>query len=141
MNFAELIVPSLTKTKFYLTGGFRTVAGMVNALNVLDGVGLGRLLCQEPYLCAHIRAGKVQSAVQVQLDQYDFLTTATALMMQIRQIGNYLQPINLEVGENTPQFYEAIGEYMAAKAKDTTEDLYMLPAMRDYNVPLKSEVM
>lgn len=42
LEFAEMITPVLTKTKTYVTGRFRTVEGIVNALKTVDGVGLGR---------------------------------------------------------------------------------------------------
>jgi len=46
LDFAEVIVPSLKQTKTYITGGFKTVGAMVNALNTVDGVGLARPVCQ-----------------------------------------------------------------------------------------------
>lgn len=47
LEFAEDIVKNLRKTKTYVTGGFRTVGAMVHALNIVDGIGLGRPVCQE----------------------------------------------------------------------------------------------
>lgn len=140
MDFAQLIVPSLTKTKSYLTGGFRTVTSMVEALDVIDGIGMARPLCQEPYLCSHILAGKVHSTVALQLSQYDFLTTAIASMLQMRQIANSQQPINLGLEDNTPVFYQNVQEYMAEKAKDTKGEVFMPPVIRGYNEPLGSLV-
>ncbi|KAI4263817.1 MAG: hypothetical protein L6R35_007329, partial [Caloplaca aegaea] len=58
LDFAETIVPALSQTKTYITGGFKTVGAMVRALDTVDGVGLGRPVCQEPRLCADILAGK-----------------------------------------------------------------------------------
>lgn len=140
MSFAELIVPSLTKTKSYLTGGFRTVSSMVEALNVIDGVGLARPLCQEPYLCSHILAGKVYSSVALQLSQYDFLSTAMASMLQMRQIGNNQQPINLGLGDNTALFYQTVQEYMAEKKEDTKGEIFGPPVIQGYNEPLGSHL-
>ena len=60
------IVLILTKTKSYLPGGFCTDSGMVDALNIVDGIGLGRPLCQEPYepyLCSHILAALIRCAL------------------------------------------------------------------------------
>ena len=113
---------------------------MVDALNVVDGIGLGRPLCQEPYLCSHILAGKVNAAILLQLSQYDFLTTATAAMMHIRQIGNHHQPINLGLPDNAPAFQQAVGEYMAAKQQDRAGEIYAPPAIRDYDLALYPEV-
>lgn len=46
IEFAEMIRPHLKKTKVYVTGGFRTASGMVEAVKggSCDGVGIGRLL-------------------------------------------------------------------------------------------------
>lgn len=114
---------------------------MVDALNVVDGIGIGRPLCQEPYLCSHILAGKVHSAISLHLSQYDFMTTAAAALLHIRQIGNHQQPLNLGLAENTPRFYEAVGEYMAAKAQDATGDIYAPPVLRGWNEALSPVVM
>ena len=47
LEFAEAIAPALSKSKSYVTGGLKTVGAMVNALDVCDGVGIGRAICQE----------------------------------------------------------------------------------------------
>jgi 2,4-dienoyl-CoA reductase-like NADH-dependent reductase (Old Yellow Enzyme family) len=49
LEFAEMIAPVLSKTKTYITGGLRTVGAMVDALEIVDGVGLARPLAQEPH--------------------------------------------------------------------------------------------
>lgn len=114
---------------------------MVDALSVVDGIGLGRPLCQEPYLCSQILAGKVHGSVAIQLSQYDFLTTATASMLQIRQIANSQQPINLGLKESAPLFYQAVQELMASREKDTTGEVYMAPLVQGWNKPLTSAVI
>ncbi|QPG94157.1 hypothetical protein C2857_005018 [Epichloe festucae Fl1] len=48
LEFADVIVPALNKTKVYVTtGGFRTANAMVKALDTVHGVGLGRPVCDE----------------------------------------------------------------------------------------------
>ena len=61
IEFAEMISPLLKKTKVYITGGFRTASGMAQALRdgACDGIGIGRPLGAEPYLCKDILDGKV----------------------------------------------------------------------------------
>ncbi|KAL7267680.1 hypothetical protein RUND412_009723 [Rhizina undulata] len=56
LEFAEMIRPHLQKTKVYVTGGFRTVNSMVDAIahGSCDGIGIGRCLYDEPQLCAKI---------------------------------------------------------------------------------------
>ena len=72
LEFAEIIVPALSKTKVYVTGGLRSVKAMVDALKSVDGVGLGRPACQEFHLPNDILAGKVNAAIQPQLDEQNF---------------------------------------------------------------------
>ncbi|KAI1380628.1 NADH oxidase [Hypoxylon crocopeplum] len=51
IEFAELVVPHVTRTRCFITGGIRTVGGMLDALKSgLDGVGLGRPSATEPRL-------------------------------------------------------------------------------------------
>ena len=66
IEFAEQLRPLLKKAKVYVTGGFRTAAGMVKAVEEgsLDGVGIGRPLAAEPYLCKGILEGKVHGAIE-----------------------------------------------------------------------------
>lgn len=87
LEFAEQIVPALTKTKTYVTGGFKTVGAMVSALDTVDGVGLARPVCQEPSLAKDILDGKVKGAIEQKLDQDNFGITNVAAGTQIRQVG------------------------------------------------------
>ncbi|KXT17524.1 hypothetical protein AC579_3227 [Pseudocercospora musae] len=66
IEFAELIRPLLQKTKPYMTGGFRTASGMVRAIEdgATDGIGIGRPLGAEPFLCKEILEGKVTGAIE-----------------------------------------------------------------------------
>lgn len=59
LEFAETIVPSLTKTKSYVTGGLRSVAAMVKSLETVDGIGLARPVTAEFQLPKKILEGKV----------------------------------------------------------------------------------
>jgi 2,4-dienoyl-CoA reductase-like NADH-dependent reductase (Old Yellow Enzyme family) len=66
IEFAEAIRPMLRKTILYVTGGFRTASGMVGAIRsgACDGIGIGRPLGAEPYLCKEILEGKVNGAIE-----------------------------------------------------------------------------
>lgn len=77
LEFADIIVPQLKKTKVYVTGGFRTTNGMVKALDTVHGIGLGRPVCDEFDLPKKILDGKVDGAIEVLIDQAD--TTMTNL--------------------------------------------------------------
>ena len=66
IEFAEMLRPLLKKTKVYVTGGFRTVGGMVKAIEdgALDGIGIGRPLSMEPFLCKEMLEGRVTGAIE-----------------------------------------------------------------------------
>lgn len=66
IEFAEMIRPLLKKTKVYVTGGLRSASGMAKAITEgsCDGIGLGRPLAAEPYLCKEILEGRVNGAIE-----------------------------------------------------------------------------
>lgn len=100
LDFAEEIVKPLTKTKAYITGGFKTVGAMTKALDTVDGIGLGRPVTQEPHLPNDILSGKVTGAILPKIDQDNFGLTNVAAGSQIRQIGKDQEPIDLSDQKN-----------------------------------------
>ncbi|RVX67421.1 hypothetical protein B0A52_08774 [Exophiala mesophila] len=66
IEFAEMIRPLLKQTRVYVTGGLRTASGMVKAVQdgATDGIGIGRPLAAEPFLCKELIEGKVSSAIE-----------------------------------------------------------------------------
>lgn len=65
IEFAEMIRPLIKETKVYVTGGLRSVGGMVRAIqDGCDGIGIGRPLAAEPYLCKQILAGRITGAIE-----------------------------------------------------------------------------
>lgn len=78
LEFADVIVPALNKTKVYVTGGFRTANAMVKALDTVHGVGLGRPVCDEFDLPRKILDGEVGGAIEPLLDQADSAMTNLA---------------------------------------------------------------
>jgi 2,4-dienoyl-CoA reductase-like NADH-dependent reductase (Old Yellow Enzyme family) len=69
LEFADLIIPYLKKTKVYITGGLRTAAGMVKALDTVNGIGLGRPIAHEFALPQKILDGVVDSAIEPLIDE------------------------------------------------------------------------
>ncbi|KAH6614316.1 hypothetical protein C7974DRAFT_368636 [Boeremia exigua] len=120
LEFAELIAPALSKTKAYVTGGFKSVGAMVKALDALDGVGLARPLAQEPDLCKNILEGKVTGAIKQLAD--DFALTNITAGAQLRQISMGVEPIDLSRQENLDALIETIGAW----AKEVANDSRML---------------
>ncbi|KAJ5201828.1 uncharacterized protein N7498_006491 [Penicillium cinerascens] len=139
LDFAKLIVPSLTKTKTYVTGGLKTVEGMVKALDTVDGVGLARALCQEPNLCAHILSGQVKGALLQKLNMLDFGATASAAGLQISQMGKGLQPVDLSVEANVAKLFATLDAWAAARTADL--DMYEFPVIPDYDIPYSTAVL
>jgi len=111
LEFADLIAPVLSKTKTYVTGGFKTVGAMVSALDVVDGVGLARPLAQEPRFCKDVLSGKIKGAIKQQFDENDFGITNVAAGTHIRQIGKDHEPIDLSKGENVDAFKKDMGAW------------------------------
>lgn len=124
MEFAEEIVPGLTKTKTYITGGFKTVGAMVSALDTVDGVGLARPVCQEPHLCNDILEGKVKGAIEQKIDMENFGLTNVAAGTQIRQVGKDQEPIDLSAEEQVDQFMKDMGAWGEKMAKDSEMNNY-----------------
>lgn len=118
LEFAEKIAPGLSKTKTYITGGLKTVPAMLHCLQVVDGIGLARPLCQEFNLCADILAGKVSAAVQMEIDNDDFGLTNVVAGSQIRQVGKDFEPIDLSKRENVHGFMKDMGIWGEKMAKD-----------------------
>ncbi|KAJ4351112.1 uncharacterized protein N0V89_006451 [Didymosphaeria variabile] len=112
LEFADEITPALSKTKSYITGGFKTAAAMVRALDTVDGVGLGPAACQEPRLPKSILEGKVQAIIkQRPNDQHTALATIVA-GSQIRQMSKDQEPFDMSLEENEKAFMKLMNTWM-----------------------------
>lgn len=118
LEFAELITPALTQTKTYITGGLRTAGAMAQALDIVDGVGLARPACQEPFLPRDILSGAVKGAIVQRIDQNDFGLTNTAAGTQMLQIGNDYAPIDLSQPDNERAFTTDMAAWVTEMAED-----------------------
>ncbi|KAF5874800.1 putative nadh oxidase protein [Botrytis fragariae] len=118
IEFAEEIVKPLTKTKTYVTGGFKTVGAMVSALDTVDGVGIARPAAQEFRLPKDILEGRVTGAKKMAVDENDFLFTNIAAGTQMRQVGKDQEPIDLSIEKNVEIFKKEMGIWGAKMAAD-----------------------
>lgn len=120
LEFAEMIVPQLKKTKVYVTGGLRTAGAMVDALNTVHGIGLGRPACHEFDLPKKILEAGVKSAIQYNLDEQDFGVTNVAAGTQIRLVGQDKEPLDLSQDKYTEIFTKSMGQWgqMMSENKD-----------------------
>ncbi|KNG89829.1 hypothetical protein ANOM_002849 [Aspergillus nomiae NRRL 13137] len=115
LDFAQMIVSSLTKTKSYLTGGFRSAEGMLKGLETLDG-GFRRLVPR--------------------INQYDFGLAAVAACIQMRQMGTGLAPIDLSIPQGADSVTAAVASWAERKAKDRSEAAIQPPVVPGYAVAL-----
>ncbi|KAK6066815.1 NADH:flavin oxidoreductase/NADH oxidase [Seiridium cupressi] len=96
LEFAESIVPVLKNTKCYITGGIRTAPAMVEILQVVDGIGLGRPAAQEPNFPSSILSGKIGSAAKpisaIEHNQHVSLACAGG---QILQLSKDVEPVDI----------------------------------------------
>ena len=112
LEFAEQITPALRKTKSYITGGLKTVGAMVNALDVCDGVGIGRAVCQEFHLPKDIIAGRLTGAIEPKMDMTDFGFTSLVAGTQIKQVGKDHEPIDMSDQANVDAFMQDLQTWM-----------------------------
>ena len=119
IEFAEQIVPALSKTKSYVTGGLKSSGAMVQALQTVDGVGLARAICQEPRLPADILSGKVKAAIKQRIDPNNFALTYIVSGTQIGMIGKDQEPIDMSQEALEQAFMKEMGVWGASMAEDT----------------------
>lgn len=141
IEFAESIAPRLCSTKVYVTGGFRTVGAMASALQAIDGVGLARVPCQEPYFCHQILSGQIKGAIQQRIDDADFGIANVAAGTLIGLIAKGYQPLDLSQKENMTAFLKDMEIWIERQQHDkglamfgyvdiTSEKLQALPALQ-----------
>jgi hypothetical protein len=128
IEFAEMIRPHLKQTKVYVTGGFRTTSGMVRAIldGACDGVGIGRPLAAEPYLCKEMLNGRVTGTIEnyVPLPQ-----NTQASGSQLHQVGK---------GEERISDWSDKGEarrWVEAFEKETERKIKILPRVDSSGYP------
>jgi 2,4-dienoyl-CoA reductase-like NADH-dependent reductase (Old Yellow Enzyme family) len=135
MEFADLIVPALKDTKAYVTGGFRSVGGMIDALATVDGIGLARPLAAEPHLAKDIISGKVTGAIKHVFDDSDFLLTNVLAGTQMSQIGKDQQPLDASDPKVAEAFGKDLGTFMQRMGED--KNMEMIGYVELINVPVQ----
>ncbi|PIG79660.1 hypothetical protein AARAC_001494 [Aspergillus arachidicola] len=136
LDVAQKVVSSLTKMKSYLTGGFRSTAGMVDGLQTVDGIGLARPFCQEPFLCLDLLSGKIPGAIIPVMDQLNYQLTVAAACIQMRQIGNKVQPVDLSSQDAVDAVTAAVEDWLEQKAIDRSEEAFKPPFLLGHAAPL-----
>lgn len=93
---------------------------MVDALAVVDGVGLARPLCSEPDLCKKLLDGRASGALKQLFDENDFLLTNFVAGTQMRQLGKRQQPFDGSDEEAVEGFTKDFKTFMEFAEKDRT---------------------
>jgi 2,4-dienoyl-CoA reductase-like NADH-dependent reductase (Old Yellow Enzyme family) len=120
IEFAEMIRPHLKKTIVYVTGGFRSAAGMVGAIEggSCDGVGIGRPLSAEPYLCKEILEGKINGALE----------NVVPVPLNTQSSGTQLHQIGKgEEGISDWSVVDEVQRWIEANEKETQRRIGILP--------------
>ncbi|KAK2603083.1 hypothetical protein N8I77_009566 [Diaporthe amygdali] len=124
LEFAERVVPALgpadkRRTKVFITGGLRSAGAMVEALDVVDGVGIARPAVQEPSLALGLLNGQVKGAIKALPPfETDFAMSGFGAWSQMRAIGKGYEPFDLGDAEVTGQFLKDVGVWFTEIAED-----------------------
>lgn len=92
---------------------------MVKALEVVDGVGLGRPSAAEFRLSSDLLEGKVTSAILPAMDQDDEALAIVVAGTQMRQVGRDQQPIDVSTEESMQAFLKDKDVWAQKKEADT----------------------
>lgn len=138
LEFAEKIRPVFKNTIVYLTGGFRTVNAMVEAVKTgaTQGIGLGRPITAEPDLPKKILQESVASAVYDALDQSNFAVSLLASNTQIEQMGrSSLKEANEDVTFGLSDFSDEETVKRFGKAIEDFIELTRVQALKGVAIP------
>ncbi|KAI0548675.1 NADH:flavin oxidoreductase/NADH oxidase [Xylaria curta] len=124
IEFAEMIVPQLKRTKVYVTGGLRTAAAMVEALKTVHGIGLGRPATWEFDFAKKLLEGKVKGAIDPLIDEQDFALSILAAGVQIRLVGKDKEPLDLGRPGYREAFDKSLQKYLTDMADNADGSKY-----------------
>ncbi|CAE6451268.1 unnamed protein product [Rhizoctonia solani] len=107
--FAKGISPRLTKTVPYLTGGFRSAAGMVDTIKsgMCWGIGIARPGDSDRMLPSEIVQGRVSEATDVKLPPEDIITTILATGVQMESMARGIPVLDLSDPKEVIRFKDA----------------------------------
>ncbi|KAK3313201.1 NADH oxidase [Apodospora peruviana] len=124
LEFAEKIVPHLTKTRAIVTGGLRSVGAMLDALQAVDGIGLGRPACTEPFLAKDILSGMVESCIKPLVDDNDFGVTSSIASVQMHMMAKGLPPLDPSDEDVVKLFKEGLAAWFKTRTGKTGPTLF-----------------
>ncbi|CAE6533975.1 unnamed protein product [Rhizoctonia solani] len=122
-QFSEAITPHLTKIVPYVTGGFRSAAGMADAVRAgsCAGVGLGRPATSDPYLPKEIISSQVTGATLNRMPPGEFWMQGEASGSQEESIARGLPIFDLSDPEVVEKYRRLASEFYDQMALDFKE--------------------
>ena len=115
LEWTETIIKAMgpnRKMKVYATGSVRSVAGMLQALEITDGVTMGRPAAAEPHLPARILEDGVSGAIHpVEELANDFNMGMKVAQTQMTLIGRGKQPIDASDASIWAQYKQDAGAW------------------------------
>ncbi|KAJ4247135.1 hypothetical protein NW762_013273 [Fusarium torreyae] len=122
LEWAETITKALDpahKMKLYLAGGLRTVGAMVDTLNVVDGVSIGRPAAAEPRLPSDIIEGRIKGAIQPnEMAENELGMSMGIAAAQFAQIAKGFEPFDA----SNPEVIQTFGADMGAWYEKVVQD-------------------
>ncbi|GKT51417.1 NADH-dependent flavin oxidoreductase nadA [Colletotrichum spaethianum] len=100
LEFADTVVKGLgdaasRKTKAYIVGGMRSVGAMVKALDIVDGVSVGRPGANEFRIAPDILEGRITGAIRpVEMMEADFGFDMAAASANMRLVSKGKEPFD-----------------------------------------------
>ncbi|KPM39111.1 hypothetical protein AK830_g7462 [Neonectria ditissima] len=128
IEFAEVVVASRKTIRAYITGGLRSAAAMVAALDVVDGVGIAKPAAQEPGIGRDMIQGKVTGALKpVDSLESSFPVHSVAVGTHIRQLGKGQVPFDTTNEVVVQGFLKDMQQWFQALQADTNLELCGYP--------------
>lgn len=109
LEFSGHVHRAASTLRVYTTGGFKTVAGMVQALEDVDGVGLGVSSAQEPDLPLAILSGRAPSVWASAADALGMVARLVGASVQIQQLAKDEEIVDLSKTENVQSILASMG--------------------------------
>ncbi|KAI7772117.1 hypothetical protein LZL87_009280 [Fusarium oxysporum] len=122
LEWAETITKALDpahKMRIFIAGGLRTVGAMVDALDVVDGVSIGRPAAAEPRLASDIIEGRVKGAIQpAEMVENDLGMGMGVAGAQFAQIAKGFEPLDASDTEVVQIFGQDMGAWYERLVQD-----------------------
>ncbi|RKK20933.1 hypothetical protein BFJ66_g6586 [Fusarium oxysporum f. sp. cepae] len=122
LEWAETITKALDpahQMRIFIAGGLRTVGAMVDALDVVDGVSIGRPAAAEPRLASDIIEGRVKGAIQpAEMVENDLGMGMGVAGAQFAQIAKGFEPLDASDDEVVQIFGQDMGAWYEKLVQD-----------------------